>query len=109
MSSLPFHKSFRIAIVFTQQIAQSKIVTLEQNGRFSTNHFPDYQCSNTDDVQGIISSTGEVDLLLKSSQSGTELSFQSNRSFLEKGKLVIRGIFRNQLCDLSGVFELRKI
>ncbi|MGB5970206.1 MAG: CHAT domain-containing protein, partial [Spirulinaceae cyanobacterium] len=64
-------------LVFTQQIAQSKIVTLEQNGRFLTNHFPDYQCSNTDDVQGIISSTGEVDLLLKSSQSGTELSFQS--------------------------------
>ncbi len=96
-------------LVFTQQVTRLKTVNLQQNGQFLSNYFPDNQYNNADNVQGIISSTGEVDLILKSPQFATELCFQSNRYFREKGKLVIRGDFKDQLRQILGVFELREI
>ena len=85
------------------------VIYLEQNGQFLTNNQEDYQCDNSQEVQGIISSSGQVDLVLNYPQSATELSFQSNRFFLEEGKIVIRGNYSDQSCHFLGVFELREV
>ena len=96
-------------LMFTQPLAQLNIIYLEQNGQFLTNSKEDYQCNNSQEVQGIISSSGQVDLVVSSPQLATELSFQSNRFFLEAGKIVIRGNYSDQSCQFLGVFELREV
>ena len=96
-------------LIFTQPTEQMNVIYLEQNGQFLTNNQEDYQCDNSQEVQGIISSSGQVDLVLNYPQSATELSFQSNRFFLEEGKIVIRGNYSDQSCHFLGVFELREV